>query len=74
LKERKDNMKKKPFLKAKPRELKKISEKAVVVKSYNGEEDILPISQIREGLDCIYIPTWLAEKKKVQCANKTYWL
>lgn len=64
----------KPFLKAKYRELKKISEKAVVVKSYDGSEDILPISQIKEGLDCIYIPTWLAEKKKVQCATKKYWL
>lgn len=67
-------MTKKPFLKAKYRELKKISDKAVVVKSYDGSEDILPISQIKEGFDCIYIPTWLAAKKKVQCATKKYWL
>ena len=67
-------MKKRPFYKAKPRLIKKISEKAIVVLSHDGQEDVLPISQIREGIDCLYIPTWLADQKEVQCANKTYWL
>lgn len=67
-------MKKKPYLKAKPKLVKKISDKALAVTSYDGQEDILPISQVREGLDCLYIPSWLAEKKNVQCAAKTYWL
>ena len=67
-------MKKKPFFKAKPARVTKISEKALAVVSHNGEEDILPVSQVRQGLDCLYIPTWLAQKKNVQCAAKTYWL
>ena len=69
-----ETMTKKPFLKAKYRELKQISAKAVVVKSFDGQEDVLPVSQIKEGLDCIYIPTWLAAKKNVQCSQKTYWM
>jgi len=68
-----ETMTKKPFLKAKYRELKQISKKAVVVKSYDGQEDVLPVSQIKEGFDCIYIPTWLAERKNVQCSQKKYW-
>ena len=66
-------MGKKPFLKAKPRLIKKISDKAIFVVSHDGQEDILPISQVHQGMDCLYIPTWLVAKKNVQCASKTYW-
>jgi hypothetical protein len=66
-------MKKRPFYKAKPREIKQISDKAIAVISHNGQEDILPVSQVRDGFDCLYIPVWLAEQKNVQCAAKKYW-
>ena len=65
----------KPFKKCKYAEFKQISEKAVVIKSFDGQEDILPLSQIidDEFNACIYVPTWLAEKKKIQVAEKIYW-
>ena len=56
-------MTKKPFLKAKCRELKQISAKAVVVKSYDGQEDVLPLSQIKEGIDCIIFRLGLPIKR-----------
>ena len=65
----------KPFLKCKYRDLRDISDKAVLVKCFDGSSDVLPKSQIRILLnDAILVPLWLAEKKSLQFASKKIWL
>ena len=68
--------KRRPYYRVKYARLVEISPKAVKVECYDGSEDILPISQIREDgyHDAILVPTWLAEKKNIQYATKKIWL
>ena len=66
----------KPYLKCRYRDLRAISEKAVVVDCFDGSSAVLPVSQIRQSLveDSILVPLWLAEKKDLQFASKKIWL
>jgi|TARA_Y100000296_G_C5094028_1_gene216393 hypothetical protein len=66
----------KPYLKCRYRDLRAISEKAVVVDCFDGSSAVLPTSQIKESLveDSILVPLWLAEKKDLQFASKKIWL
>jgi|TARA_B100002003_G_scaffold89496_1_gene83681 hypothetical protein len=64
----------KPYLKCKFRDLRDVSEKAVVVDCFDGSSDILPKSQIRCGVDSVLVPCWLAEQKNLQFATTKIWL
>ena len=71
--------KKKPFYRVKYQELKDISEKAVVVKCFDGSEDVLPKSQIIDEFslgktESVLVPCWLAEKKNIQYSEKKVWI
>ncbi len=67
--------KKRPYVRVKYAELRDISPKAVVVKCFNGDEAILPKSQIIEELDfSILVPQWLADKKPLQFKHKQIWI
>tara|TARA_A100000164_G_C21585029_1_gene620249 strand:- start:414 stop:623 length:210 start_codon:yes stop_codon:yes gene_type:complete len=68
-------MKKRPYLRVKYKELKNITEKAILVTCFDGSSAILPKSYVQHhGLnDILYVPTWLAEKKPLQYANKKEW-
>ncbi len=67
--------KKRPYVRVKYAELRDISAKAVVVKCFNGDEAILPKSQIIEELDfSILVPQWLADKKPLQFKHKQIWI
>lgn len=63
-------MKKKPYYRVKYAELKSISEKAWIVRCYDGSQDMLPKSQCLESLDSLLVPAWLAEKKQYSIAIK----
>ena len=65
-----------PFYKVKYSDLRDISDKAVVVRCFDGSSDVLPKSQIRDCLveDAILVPCWLAEQKTIQFAAKKIWL
>ncbi len=67
---------KKPFLKCKYKELRIISDKAIVVKCYNGDSAVLPKSQVHQNLadDSVLVPVWLAEQKTLQFSAKQVWL
>ncbi len=66
----------KPYYRCKYAELRDISDKAVVVRCFDGSSDVLPKSQIRHDLlaDDILVPAWLAEKKNLQFGSKKVWL
>ena len=68
--------KRRPYYRVKYARLVEISPKAVKVECFDGSEDILPISQIREDgyHDAILVPAWLAEKKNIQYATQKIWL
>ena len=71
--------KKKPFYRVKYQELRDISEKAVVVKCFDGSEDVLPKSQIIDEFslgktESVLVPCWLAEKKNIQYSEKKVWI
>lgn len=71
----KSGVKKRPYVRVKYAELRDISAKAVVVKCFNGDEAILPKSQIIEELDySILVPQWLADKKPLQFKHKQIWI
>ena len=63
-----------PFYKCKYRDLRHISDKAVVVDCFDGSSDILPKSQIRFLDAAILVPAWLAAKKTLQFSSKKVWL
>tara|TARA_Y100000296_G_C5134174_1_gene237249 strand:+ start:163 stop:534 length:372 start_codon:yes stop_codon:yes gene_type:complete len=66
----------KPFVKCKFKDLREISEKAIVVECFDGSSDILPKSQIRISVieDSLLMPVWLAEQKSLQYAEKKIWI
>ena len=67
-------MKKQPYYRVKYAELKSISEKAWIVRCYDGSQDMLPKSQCLQSLDSLLVPVWLAQKKTIQYAQKKIWL
>ena len=83
--ERADEAKnKRPYQKCRYAEIRDISEKAVLVRTFDGGEAILPKSQIRgytpesanfgDKGDAILVPAWLAEQKNLQVSSKFVWL
>jgi len=66
-------MKKKPYYRVKYAELKSISDKAWIVRCYDGSQDMLPKSQCLQSIDSLLVPAWLAEKKSIQYSNKKVW-
>ena len=71
----KSGVKKRPYVRVKYAEMRDISAKAVVVKCFNGDEAILPRSQIIEELDySILVPQWLAAKQPLQFKHTQSWL
>lgn len=68
-------MSKRPYLRVKYKELKNITEKAILVTCFDGSSAILPKSHVQQNTfsDILYVPTWLAEKKPLQYANKKEW-
>ena len=75
----KSSIKKRPYVRVKYAEMRDISPKAVVVKCFNGDEAILPKSQIIEELDYVFggsilVPQWLADKKPLQFKHKQIWI
>lgn len=66
----------KPYLKCTFKEIFEISDRAVVVKCYDGSSDVLPKSQIKESQveNSILVPCWLANKKDLQFGSKKIWL
>lgn len=69
----KKTAKSKPFKQCKYCEARHISDKAVLIKSFDGQEDIFPTSQIKFIENVALIPTWLVDKKSVQVSNKIFW-
>jgi len=75
----KSSIKKRPYVRVKYAEMRDISPKAVVVKCFNGDEAVLPKSQIIEELDYVFggsilVPQWLADQKPLQFKHKQIWI
>lgn len=59
--------------------IKAISEKAVVIKCWDGSEDVIPTSQILEGASAAdgecWIASWILPQKNLQYSDKnTRWI
>lgn len=58
------------------KEIKDISDKAVLIVSYNGKEDVIPKSQIygfdnsAQKSEAVWIAKWILEKKNLQYSKK----
>ena len=56
--------------------MRKISEKAYRVRSFDGSEDIIPVSQVFgpdyevEKCEAYWIAAWILEKKSIQYSSK----
>ena len=75
----KSSIKKRPYVRVKYAEMRDISPKAVVVKCFNGDEAILPKSQLSEELAYVFggsslVPQWLADQKPLQFKHKQIWI
>ena len=58
------------------KELIEISDKAVLIKSFDGSKDLIPISQIFSvdydpyKSDAIWVAAWILKKKNIQYSSK----
>ena len=56
--------------------MRKISDKAYAVRSFDGSEDIIPVSQVFgpdyevEKCEAYWIAAWILEKKSIQYSGK----
>lgn len=65
---------KKPFHLCKCASAQQVSDKATVIKSFDGSEDIFPTSQIIQVAEGFLIPAWLVELKTIQVSAKIQWV
>ena len=60
------------YISVKVKEAKKVTEKAWLLRMWDGREDIVPASQIEgwDGENSLWVSEWILEKKNLQWSSK----